>query len=285
MRVHGWFGLLTAVTAFAPVAFAQEEVAPGVLHVGTIQNPAIGESSGIVAAKRTKGAFWTHNDGGLDVIYGVTREGESLGEWKIKDVDLDNLEDIATGPGGLYLADIGNDTHSRDEILVVRVPEPGASRSGELRPTRVWTLTYPDEKFDAECFFVSRGFGYIISKELSGGEARVYRFRLNRRGAKFELEPLCKLNVDDEPRGADITSDGKRLAVITGSGAYLFRFDRNIPNDGVVEPDTFVPFSQSSMEGCTFSTEGLVVSSESREIYLFTDPAFQLPAKGRARRR
>ncbi|HMJ89427.1 MAG TPA: hypothetical protein VK530_06405 [Candidatus Acidoferrum sp.] len=278
------FVLLASVVAFSQFTFAQEEVAPGVLKVGFIENPVITESSGIIPSRKRRDTFWTHNDGGLDVVYAISREGAPLGEWKIKDVDLDNIEDIATGPGGLYVADIGNNTGERNEVRVVRIPEPNPIRSGEVRPRRIWTLTYPDDAFDAESFFILKSRGYILSRELSNGEARLYRFPLNKRGATFELEGLCKFNVDDEPRGADVTADGRRVAVITSSGAYLFTFDKTgFPIDGIVEPTLFVPFSDNSMEGCTFTTEGLLVSSEGRNIYLFTDAAFQLPSKGRRR--
>jgi len=275
---------LAAFLAFSPFAFTQEEVAPGVLKVGEIQNPEILESSGIIPAKKGRGAFWTHNDSGQDKVYAITRDGQSLGDWKIKDVDLQNVEDIAIGTGRLYVADIGNNLGDRNQIQVVAIPEPTPTRSGEVRPLRIWTLTYPGDPFDAESFFVFKSSGYLVSKELSNGEARLYRFPLNRRGAKFELQKLCKLNVNDQTRGADITSDGKRLAVITGSGAYLFTFTKGIPTNGVVEPTLFVPFNHNSMEGCCFTAEGLLVTSESRHLYLFTDPGFQLPSAARRRR-
>lgn len=267
-----------AVSVFA--AFGQSnQVAPGVLQVGTIQNPDIQESSGIIPVRGVKNAFWTHNDSGLDVLYAINSNGDSLGQWKLKDVDLQNWEDVATAPGRIYIADIGNNTGDRNEVAVYAIPQPPARRSGEVHVGRAWTLTYPDNPFDCESFFVWRTYGYLISKELDNGEARVYRFPLNRRGAKFELQKLCKLNVDDRPRGADITPDGKRLAVITGSGAYLFAIARTIPTDGVVEPGLFVPFDHQSMEGCCFTKDGLMVTSESRDLFLFTDPQFCYPLK------
>jgi hypothetical protein len=254
------------------------EVAPGVLQIGVIENPDIQESSGIIPARGNRGAYWTHNDSGLDFVYAITADGTSLGQRKIKDVDMQNIEDIARGAGRLYLADIGNNTGDRDQVAVYAIPEPPVRGTGDVHVVRSWQLTYPGKPFDSESFFVWRTFGYLISKELNSGDARLYRFPLNKRGATFELEGQAKLNVNDQTRGADITPDGKRLAVITGTGAYLFTFTKGIPSSGTLEPTGFVEFHHQSMEGCCFTRNGLVVTSESRDLFLFTDPMFRYPA-------
>ena len=254
------------------------EVAPGVLQIGTIQNAAIAESSGVIPGRSARGLFWTHNDSGLDVLYAMTATGESAGEYKIKDVEIEDWEDIAIVGGRLYIADIGNNTGARGHVDVYAVREPKPPRLGDVRPLKHWQLNYPGNPFDAESFVVSRGYGYVISKELEAGEASVYRFRL---GSKSEvtLEKQCRLNVNAPPAGADLTADGKRLAVITREGAYLFEFPRRIPTEGKVEPAEFVPFLHDRMEGCCFTRDGLLVTSETREIYLFTNAAFRLKGK------
>jgi hypothetical protein len=253
-------------------------VAPGVLQIGTIQNPDIIESSGLVPGRSARGLYWTHNDSGLDMLYAMTTTGADAGEYKIKDVEIEDWEDIALAGGRLYVADIGNNTGARGHVDVYAVREPKPPRPGDVRPLKHWKLNYPGNPFDAESFVVSRGYGYVISKELEGGEASVYRFRL---GGKSEvtLEKQCRLNVNAPPAGADITADGKRLAVITREGAYLFEFARRIPTEGKLEPTHFTPFTHDQMEGCSFTRDGLLVTSETREIYLFTDAAFRLNAK------
>jgi hypothetical protein len=258
-----------------PACAETNEVAPGVVQIGTIQSPAITESSGLIAGHSARGLFWTHNDSGLDVLYAITATGEDAGEYKIKDVEIEDWEDIALAGGRLYIADIGNNTGARDHVDVYAVREPKPPRVGDLRPLKHWKLSYPGNPFDAESFVVSRGYGYIIAKELENGEAPVYRFRL---GGKSDvtLEKQCRLNVNAPPAGADITTDGKHLAVITREGAYLFEFPHRIPTEGKIEPSHFTPFVHERMEGCCFTREGLLVTSETREIYLFTDAPFRL---------
>ena len=260
---------------------AQEtEVAPGVLQVGNISSAEIAESSGLIPSRRAKGVYWTHNDSGPDRMYGMTPDGTVVSQIELQGMGLNDCEDIAATPGRVYLADIGNNDRNRDEVYVYAVREPKPTASGELRPVKQWTLSYPNDPFDAESLLISRGSGYIIAKELTGGNVRVYRFPLSGK-SRGQLQEQCELNVDAPAGGADLTADGRRLAVITREGAYLFLLKGRIPTSGTLEPALFVPFSHEQMEGCCFTRDGLLVTAESGDVYLFTDPLFRL---GGARR-
>jgi hypothetical protein len=113
----------------------------------------------------------------------------------VRGAEINDWEDIASAGGRLYVADIGNNTGARENVDVYWISEPPPARSGEVRVRKHWTLHYPDNPFDAESFFVARGYGYILSKELQGGEAALYRFRLNSR-SEAVLEKQSKSNAD-----------------------------------------------------------------------------------------
>jgi len=250
-----------------------EEVAPGVLQLGTIQSSAIVESSGLVASHRNRGFYWTHNDSSTDAVYAMTANGMVTNAIEIKNVQLEDWEDIAAAGSRLYIADIGNNDHSRDHVDIYAIPEPSLKRAGDVQPVRHWKLNYPNDPFDAESLLISRGFGYVIAKDHNPG--RIYRFRLSGK-TEATLEEQCTLSVSEGPAGADLTPDNGRLAVITHAGAYLFSLPRKVPKDGTIEPALFVPFAHENMEGCCFTRDGLLVTSESQEIFLFTDPLFRL---------
>ena len=271
----------------APIHLAaQEEVAPGVLLLGRFADTNINESSGVIPSHRGRGAFWTHNDGDNN-LFAFTAGGTSLGQWRFGGPLLHDFEDVAWSPGRIYLADIGNNDLLREHVLVYSVPEPGPTFSGTLPLKGRWKLTYPNgERFDAESFLVRKRKGYVIAKDLTGGEARIFRFPLKLRPrprATFELEPQCELDVDAPVGGADLTRDGNRLAVITEAGAYLFSLPGGIPETGRIEPTLFVPFSLELMEGCAFTRNGLIVTAETGEILLFTNDLFKLPPRPRRR--
>ncbi len=265
--------LAVLVLSLASTFAESIEVAPGVLQLGTFENSAIAESSGIVPSRRGTGFFWTHNDSGADTLFAFSADGSGTNGYHIKDVELQNWEDIALAGGRLYIADIGNNTGARNQVDVYAVAEPNPRTSGELRPTKHWTLDYPGQPFDAESFFISRGYGYVIEKET--GNAHVYRFKLSGK-SNVNLDEQCELNVGTPVAGADITADNRRLAVITREGAYLFALKGKVPSNGTLDPVLFVPFSHDRMEGCCFTRDGLLVTAETGEIYLFNDPQFRL---------
>jgi hypothetical protein len=264
-RVHGG----QAISGPGPVT-VPVEVATGVARLGTFQNEDITESSGVISSHRVRGAFWTHNDDGPAVLYGFFLDGTTMGQWTVQDLETRDWEDVAWSSGRIYIADIGRDQEDPGNIYIVAEPNP--RKSGSLRVLRRVELTYPGKPFDAESFFVSRGHGYLIEKE--GGHAHVYRCKLSGKTAG-QLEAQCELNTDAPVTGADITGDNRRLAVITGGGAYLFMLPKQVPTSGMLEPSLFVPYEASGMEGCTFTPNGLVVTSEGGEIFLFTHPWFR----------
>jgi hypothetical protein len=247
------------------------EVALGVRQLGTFQNPSITESSGVVSSRVGRGIYWTHNDGGAPVLYSFTTNGAAQGEWTIQNLEIRDWEDIASGGGRLYIADIGNNHGDPGEIYAVSEPNP--RRSGNLRVLKRLKLEYPGSPFDAESFFISHSFGYIIEKE--SGNAHVYRFRLSGRTAGRLVEQ-CNLNTEAPVTGAAATKDSRRLAVITDVGAYLFSLPRRVPTEGTLEPTLFVPYALDGMESCTFTRSGLLVTAETGQILLFTDPLFHI---------
>jgi hypothetical protein len=263
---------LTAVLLGTGAGTAQPtDVAPGVVQLGTFQSPDINESSGVISSRRLRGAFWTHNDDDPAVLYAFTADGTVLSQWTIEGLKVHDWEDIAWAAGRIYVADIGNSHGEPGDVYLVAEPSP--RKSGTLRVLRRWKLEYPGDSFNSESFFVSRRHGYLIEKE--GGKAHVWRFALAGKTAG-QLEKQCELNTDAPVAGADITRDNRRLAVITGAGAYLFLLPRHVPVEGTLEPSLFVPYDLPSMEGCALTRSGLLVTAETGEILLFTDPLFRV---------
>jgi hypothetical protein len=274
MKTFFQIAILIAAAMHTRESIGQQEIAPGVLLVGRIQNTNITESSGVVPSHRGK-AFWTHNDGD-NKIFAITREGRSLGKWNVN-AHTEDFEDIAWSPGRLYIADIGNNLLTRSNVFVYAVPEPGPTFSGSLPIKARWRLRYAEDvRFDAESLLVHRRNGYVIAKELINGAARVYHFPLRARGGAFTLEPQCELNVAEPVSGADLSRDARHLAVITRKGAYLFDVQDGLPATGRLEPTLFVPFELDRMEGCCFTPDGLLVTAETGELLLFDNPQFVL---------
>lgn len=258
---------------------APKQVAPGVLQIGRIQHRALTESSGVVVSRRDPGLFWTHNDGGgkRQVLYGMTRHGQPLAEFRITGALLEDWEDIAAdNDGHLYLGDIGNNDAKRRSIAVHEIDEPDITRSknGIARATRTWVLQFPQEPFDCESLLVWQEHGYLISKVFDDERAGLYRFSLTNSAGVQTIEHLGELRIDSPVTGADISQDGRLLGIVAKNGAYVYRVKGDLTRATHGKAHEFTRYRHEHIEACTFVPEGLLATAESREIYLFTDEAF-----------
>ncbi len=212
------------------------------ITLGTLKDPAIKESSGLVASRTSPGVYWTHNDSGDGpFIYAFDSRGEKRGVWRVTGARARDWEDIAAGPGPqrqrqyLFIGDIGDNNERRTEIVVYRVPEPkiaaADARSTKARPLHTENaefirLQYPDGKHDAEALMVHPVSGdlYIVTKKLFARPGvYVARSPLN----TTNVTTLTKLAELEIPSifggiitGGDISPDGRRVALCDYTRGY-----------------------------------------------------------------
>ena len=266
---------LTAGNATEP----GEEIAPGVRLVARISDPLIKESSGVVASRRYTDVFWTHNDGGgpkKQVLYAIDREGNTRAFFSVTGVTLHDWEDIAIDNAGhLFIGDIGNNNAKRKALAVYEIEEPNPQAgAGSVPPKRAWKLKFPHAPFDCESLFVWKDHGYVVSKVFDKAHAEIFRFPLKKTNEPLTLELVATTKIKSPVTGADISADGTLLGLVAKNGAYVFRIDGDVTRVSNANPH-HTKLKNEHIEGCCFVPEGLLVTSERRMIFLFTDPAFR----------
>jgi hypothetical protein len=271
--------LLAASLTAGNAAEAGQDVAPGVRLVARMSDPRIRESSGVVASRRYTDVFWTHNDGGgpkKQVLYAIDREGNTRASFSVIDVTLHDWEDIAIDDAGhLYIGDIGNNDSKRDALAVYEIEEPNPQAGAErISPKRVWNLRFPRAPFDCESLFVWNDYGYVVSKVFNNARAQIFRFPLKETNRPLTLELVATTKIKSPVTGADISADGTLLGLVAKNGAYVFRIDGDVTRVSNANPH-HTKLKNEHIEGCCFVPEGLLVTSERRMIFLFTDPAFR----------
>ena len=269
------FGVL--FTSMCMGCGAEPHLPGGVKQVGTLSNPAITESSGVAASRQYTNVFWTHNDGGKsETLFAVTREGKTLSEFKVLGAKIDDWEDIAIdNERHLYISDTGDNNSKRKHVAVYRIDEPDpASSAGVVRTTQKWQLRWPNGPVDSEGLFVYGTNGYLVTKVKNDRRAEVYRFHLGDAESQM-LEPFARLTIDSPVTAADISANGAAVAIVAGTGVFLYRIDGDIGKLAQARP-YFTRFKHDSMEACTFVPEGLLTTAESKQIYLFTDEPFRV---------
>lgn len=254
-------------------------VAQGVQWLAGMADGRIDESSGVAVSRRDPNVLWTHNDGGAGKkprLFSIDRAGQTLAVFSIGGTSPHDWEDIATDAAGhLYLGDIGNNEAKRTTLAVYQFAEPDPRASGGAATVqRAWQLRFPGAPFDCESLFVWKEHGYLVSKVSDDARAQIFRFPLKDATEPVMLELVATTKIDSPVTGADISADGKLLGLVAKNGAYVYRIDGDIARVAKAKHH-HTRYKDAKIEGCSFVADGLICTSETGAIYLFTDPPFR----------
>ncbi|HEV7474232.1 MAG TPA: hypothetical protein VGN90_09285, partial [Pyrinomonadaceae bacterium] len=186
--------------------------------------------------------YWTHNDAGNEpFIYAFDSQGRSRGVWRVTGATSDDWEDMSTGPGPkpdtnyLYIGDIGDNSGTRSEIVIYRIPEPVipntttvSERPNATEAAEAIRLRYPDGSHDSEALLVHPRTGriYLVVKEKST-QPGIYAADAPK--VSGEVVTLTRIGeVDMTGRsgalinGGAISPDGQRAALSDYTQGYEF---------------------------------------------------------------
>ncbi len=245
------------------------------------------ENSGIVKSRQYPDVFWIENDSGDEPrIYPVNRRGENYADTRYGDeqgvliggaINVD-WEDITVDAAGhVIVADLGNNENDRRDLVLYYLNEPSPS-AGRTTVRQKIFLRYPDQpsfpaprdnfNFDCEAVFTVDNTVYLLSKDRSDAYTTLYRLDDPKPEATNVLTRLDTFDVRGQAVGADCTPDGKRLAVLTYSGIWLF--ERESPDESFFDGRiSWAPFPKRDAEAICFADDKtLLVADESlAELY------------------
>ena len=262
------------------------------VHLADLEYQPIRESSGIAASRRNPNLFWTHNDSGDEpFIYAFDRHGKHRGVWRVLGAMAVDWEDMAIGPGPnrgmsyLYLGDIGNNSKTREEVIVYRVVEPlissRDSSSSQQNPRTTQRadairLRYPGGKHNAETLLVhpSTGDLYIVTKTTSEA-AGVYKAKAPfSKSGVTTLAPVGEVPIPNALMGVitggDISPDGRRIILCD----YLEAFELIFSDKPGVAFDTIwkqplIPVDIGARlqgEAVCYSADGMALFATSEQL-------------------
>ncbi len=97
----------------------------------------------------------------------------------------------------------------------------------------------------------------------------------NARGRRRALEPVATLPIRSPVTAIDISANGRWLAVLTVTGPTLFRIDGDPAAAAAAKPAGVFVLSPK-MEAACLVPEGLLATTEDRDVYLFRFKDFGL---------
>lgn len=133
-------------------------------------DPRITESSGLALSRAHPHTVWTANDSGDSArVFAVdTRTGKTSGVHTF-DAPVRDVEALAITPQGrMLVADIGDNTASRDLVRIFWFDEPALGTTSGTWAS--WEVVYPDGPHDAESIAVNPRTGrvYVVTKGTDG---------------------------------------------------------------------------------------------------------------------
>ncbi len=202
---------------------------------GKIDSSLVTECSGLVQSLRYGGVFWALGDSGSGArIVPVTIDGKLARGWPgpvaVEGCRNNDWEDIALdAKGNLIIADMGNNDGNRKQLMLhfVKEPRPGART---VRPDRSLRVHYADQRsaspdYDCEAVFVSGGRIFFLTKRRS--DTRTFLYRLTGESAKASnpLRLVDSFDIGGMVTAADVSPDGKLVAVLTYTALWVFEYD------------------------------------------------------------
>jgi len=179
------------------------------------------------------GILLTHNDGGHPAtIYALDVSGSVVGELPLEGTRNQDWEDIATSDcqagSCIYLADVGDNSESRETITLYRLEDPGTYLGDSAVPD-VFPMVLPDGPRDIEALFILPGEEpYLLTKGRRHA-ATLYRYppplRENETVVLEWVQTLSEgpLSLPQQFTGADASPDGKLVALRTYGSIEFFR--------------------------------------------------------------
>ncbi len=281
-----------AVLALAAAAASQTlaQTAPRLELVDTavLRARRLIESSGITPSRRFPGVYWTHNDSGDEPrLYATDSAGDDLGSVLVAGAANADWEDLGAGPCPdhrgwcLYPADIGDNRHKRDHVVVycLAEPEPPHGSGDTLRQAPLESATvlrYPDRPHDAEAIAIEpSGRMLIITKELRRPPsvyAAMLRTVPQQPGSVDTLRFIGVLGLAPSvarlrmATGAAVSPDGRVLVVRTYSSLHFFWL-RGDSLPAPITPPTGLPIPvvEPQGEGVAFVGPDLLALTTERD--------------------
>jgi hypothetical protein len=190
----------------------------------------------MVQSLRYNGIFWVLGDGGSGAaIVPVTAGGKLAPGWSgpvaVTGCKNFDWEDLALDDrGNLIIADVGNNSGRRKQLMLHFTPEP---RPGvrSVVPTRSLPVHYADQKeaspdYDCEAVFSAGGRIYLLTKHRSDSRTRLYRLEGDSPKRSNPLRLVDSFEIGGMVTAADASPNGKLVAVLTYTALWVFEYDR-----------------------------------------------------------
>ncbi|MCR5887094.1 hypothetical protein LRS06_04740 [Hymenobacter sp. J193] len=231
------------------------------------------ESSGLARGPRP-GTFYTHADAGnAPVLFEIDAQGKLLNSLKLSSAENTDWESLAQdNSGNLFVTDAGNNDNSRRDLVIYRLNPSQPQQIGRISFAYADQSEFPptkaDRNFDCEASLWHNGQLYLFTKDRAQhSTSKVYT--LPDQPGKHTAKLLSKLAINGEVTGADLSPDGRRLALLGREQLYLLE-GNNLEEALKATPKVVSLNGAGQTEGVVFTDNAtLMISTEQGTLYQY----------------
>jgi hypothetical protein len=261
----------------------------GKLSKQSTLDSTLAETSGLIWMD---GHFWTFNDsGGEACLYQVdASSGSIIRKTVVRNAFNVDWEDISMDANYIYVADVGNNFHTRDTLVVYRISRNKLLKGeDEVEYEGLITLSFEEDvrknskgfsSHDCEALLVHGDSLYLFSKDWVEQSTSVYAFPAL--PGHYHLRSLYRYEADMLVTGADQNSESREV-VLVGYRNYLpvlirYRYESDPGKIQCGGRARFYPMHAGrQVEGICFDRGG--------NLYISAEQSLQKPALFRVGRR
>ncbi|MDQ4141213.1 MAG: hypothetical protein M3142_11900 [Bacteroidota bacterium] len=238
---------------------------------GKMDKRKVKESSGLELTS-DEAALWTHADSGNPpLLYQVNATGKLLKTVDVPHTTNLDWEDLTKDNNGyLYIGDFGNNYNSRKNLRIFRVNENDVSNPDTISFSYADQEAFPPAKkdwtFNCEAFFYYQDSLYLFSKNRNPRN-KVKMYKIPAQLGSYQAKVVDSLTIASRITAADISPDGKTVALLGYGNLYLFQTNGktkflsgekhclSIPQTGQAEALVFI------------NNQDLLISNEGGKIF------------------
>jgi hypothetical protein len=205
-------------------------------EIGTLPQH-IKEASGLEMT--AAGNLWTHNDGGLPMLFCIDPEGTVKRSLQLNHKNA-GWEDLTQDDeGNFYVGAFGNNKNDKRELKIYKLPNPD-SISENVFTAEIIKYHYADQKnypaadaaknFDVDAFTAIGDSLYLFTKNRTKpftGYTKIYG--IPQSPGSYDINPIDSLYLGDGPMidnwvtGADVSPDGKMLVLLSHQCLWIIK--------------------------------------------------------------
>jgi hypothetical protein len=202
----------------------------------TVLPTIVNETSGIELNPADTTKIWTHNDSGDSAyVYQVNTQGQLLRKITIGTGKAVDIEDIARDDSGnFYIADIGNNSNNRTNLIIRKVANLDTITSSAVANSKIF-ISYPDQtlfpppaamqNFDCEALFHYNKHLYLFSKNR-GNSTFSRMYSVPDSAGTYVATLLDSVDIGTNIGGwitaADMSPNHSKIALLSENTLHVF---------------------------------------------------------------